>query len=118
MPWTYDQNSGRFYAPSGVEASSGISGDFLHANYGPSQRLQFAGPIPQGLYNIGHAYTHPVLGPLTMDLPPIGHIAFGRNNFRIHGTKGHHWASAGCIILDPETRRQIAMSGDRVLKVK
>jgi hypothetical protein len=101
MPWTYDQNSGRFYAPSGVEASSGISGDFLHANYGPSQRLQFA-----------------VLGPLTMDLPPIGHIAFGRNNFRIHGTKGHHWASAGCIILDPETRRQIAMSGDRVLKVK
>ena len=118
MPWTYDQQSGRFYTPSGVAATSGVSGDFLHVNYSPSQALPFAGPIPRGFYQIGHAYHHPVLGPVTMDLSPIGHTALGRTDFRIHGTKGHHWASAGCIILGPETRQQIAMSGDRVLTVR
>jgi hypothetical protein len=117
MPWTYEQQSGRLYSPAGVEVASGTSGDFLHANSPSSQRLQFAGPVPQGLYQIGHAH-HSHLGPLTMDLSPIGHNALGRTDFRIHGGSGHHWASAGCIILGPETRRQIAMSGDRVLRVR
>lgn len=117
MPWTYDQNSGGFYSPGGFELTTGVSGDFLHANYSPSQSLPFGGPIPQGLYQIGHAY-HSHLGPLTMDLSPIGHNALSRTDFRIHGTKGHHWASAGCIILEPEIRRQIAESADRVLRVR
>src|SRR5579864_6406044 len=117
MPWTYEQNSGRLFKPSGIEATQGISGDFLHANFPPSQGLQFAGPIPVGLYRIGHAYpSH--LGPFTMDLTPIGHNALDRHDFRIHGTKGHHWASEGCIILGPEIRQEIAMSSDRVLKVR
>ena len=73
MPWIYDQQSGRFYTPKGNELKWGVSGDFMHANYSPSQSLPFSGPIPCGFYQIGHAYHHPVLGPVTMHLSPIGH---------------------------------------------
>jgi hypothetical protein len=118
MPWTYDQQSGQFYTPQGLEAASGVSGNFRNVNYSPAQGLPFGGPIPRGFYRIGHAYKHSKLGPLTMDLFPIGHSALGRPDFRIHGTMGHHWASAGCIILGPEIRQQIAMSPDRMLTVR
>ena len=119
LPWTYEQSSGRLYSPAGaIVTLSGVSGNFLNANSSSAGGLPFGGPIPPGPYNIGQAYHHPHLGPSTMDLTPIGHNALGRKDFRIHGTSGKRWASAGCLILDPQIRLQIALSGDRVLQVR
>jgi hypothetical protein len=120
MPWTYDQRSGRLHRPNGQVAGDGYSGNFLNANYPPAQSSQFAGPIPAGSYTIGQAYQHPTKGPLTRDLTPIGHSAAGRSDFRIHGdnrsSPGN--ASAGCVILSPDIRNEMALSPDRVLKVR
>ena len=121
MPWIYDQLSASLYAPNGTEvtnsASGSYSGNFRYANYPPAQGLSFAGPIPKGRYKIGESYHHPHLGPLTMDLSPDGHSALGRTEFRIHGSSGHH-SSAGCIILGPDIRLEIAVSVDRTLEVR
>ena len=118
--WVYEQRSGRLCRPDGSEATDsarpGYAGNMLNANYPPAQGLPFGGPIPRGLYRIGHPYFHPRLKALTMNLDPIGHSALGRTDFRIHG--GHGNASAGCIILPEAVRREVAMSPVRTLTVR
>jgi hypothetical protein len=52
-----------------------------------------------------------------MRLTPVGHDAFGRDGFLIHGDNLTHDASTGCIILPPEIRDMIAASEDRDLEV-
>jgi hypothetical protein len=84
------------------------------------QAVENIGPIPEGLFIIGPAYTHPILGPLTMNLvPQVGTNMFGRFAFRIHGDSKEHPgnASDGCIVQEEPNRVAVSTSPDRLLKV-
>lgn len=75
------------------------------------------GPIPSGRWRIGPAYLHPSKGPIVMTLSPVGHVAYYRDHFLIHGDNKLGNASEGCIILGRPLRHQIASSGDAELEV-
>ena len=53
-----------------------------------------------------------------MALTPVGHVAFYRSDFLIHGNNSANNASEGCIILPPLARHQIANSPDKELVVE
>lgn len=85
-----------------------------------SENIPMRGPIPRGLWTIGPAYEHPVLGPIVMNLDPsLKTNTFGRSLFRIHGDSIEHPgdASDGCIVLQLTLRKIVAASGDRALTV-
>lgn len=80
------------------------------------------GPIPEGAWKIEPPYTHPQLGPVTMNLTPWPATdTHGRDAFRIHGdnSKGDQSASHGCIIAPRTAREAIAarLAVDNVLIV-
>lgn len=68
------------------------------------------GPLPQGLYRVGHweAY-HPGLGPLVTYLQQIEGETFGRSGFFIHGASSEHPGeeSKGCIVIPREGRDKV-----------
>jgi hypothetical protein len=120
MSWDYEQSSGRFFDPEGIYIGDGYSGIGLGLNNDSDQQTPNEGPIPQGQYSIGQAFTHPQCGPLSMRLDPInGTDTFGRSGFLIHGdsTAMNHTASHGCVILSHDIRQLIENSTDRVLLV-
>lgn len=114
--WTYRQSDGELLHDAQFEGS-GYSGAGVGRNNPLMEDVPNVGPIPQGLYNIGEAYTHEHLGPVVMNLFPVGHDAHGRSAFRIHGDNVNHDASHGCIILGPAIRRMIAEGADKQLTV-
>jgi len=120
MPWTYHQATGQLFH-NGVLVGTGYSGGGTTAATGrnnPSmQGLANQGPIPTGQYTVGASYQHPLKGPTSMNLAPLGHAALGRTGFMIHGNNVQNNASQGCIIMGPAIRQQIANSGDTVLNV-
>ena len=71
------------------------------------------GPIPEGRYSIGPAFTHPRTGRLTMRLTPQpGTHMFGRDGFLIHGGNFETLASSkGCIVVQPSGRRELSDLG-------
>jgi hypothetical protein len=77
------------------------------------------GPIPPGLYKIGHAFTSPRTGPIAMPLTPVGHNAMGRSDFEMHGDSIEHpgQASHGCIILPRPVRLAIDAGTDKFIQV-
>lgn len=76
---------------------SGI-GNGLNNSY--MEDIRQIGPIPRGTWVMGEPHFSPHTGVYTMDLSPIGHTAFGRSLFRVHGDNRamNHTASHGCII--------------------
>lgn len=111
-------DSGRFYGSDGTQLTIGYSGSKEGLNNPSLEDIQNIGPIPRGCYTIGPEYSHPVLGPCTMNLTPEpGTNTFGRSLFRIHGDNSQHDASHGCVILNKQTRQLIAQSSSRILKV-
>lgn len=119
--WVYHQLSGHLYSPDGILICSyGYSGKGVGKNNPALQHLKRVGPIPRGLYTIGIAYKHPVLGILTMNLYPYPeNEMFHRGSFRIHGDsfKDPGNASNGCPVFPSWVRRQISESKDKVLQV-
>jgi len=120
MAWTYSQSTGQL-KHNGTVVGTGYSGAGMTTATGRNnpamQSLHNQGPIPQGHYHIGTAYFHRHKGPITMNLTPVGHNAFGRTEFRIHGDNAANNASEGCVILGPTIRHQISASGDAALLV-
>lgn len=118
MSWLYSQRTGRL-THNGQMVSNGYSGKGIGRNNPQLEQTQNVGPIPRGRYRIGPAHTHPGKGPITMSLAPIGHMAYGRTHFLIHGDSRANPgnASEGCIILQLDVRRRIAASRDRILEV-
>lgn len=114
--WVYDQKTGNLTRNEKL-VGLGYSGTGEGRNNPASEAVPNVGPIPRGLYSIGKAYAHPKLGPVVMNLDPIGHNALGRTAFRIHGDNAKHDASEGCVILGPSVRRLIAASDDKQLTV-
>ena len=123
MPWQYDQSSGEMRRPDGSLLGTSYSGQLgAGRNNAEMESVPFVGPIPQGQYSIG-APRKSGTKPHVLDLTPVGHIAYGRTEFMIHGgipagQPGSGDASAGCIILSPiGLRQEISNSGDNVLEV-
>lgn len=69
------------------------------------------------MWQIGEAYHHRQLGPVTMNLEPMDGNNTNRTLIRIHGDNDSGDASTGCIVLSRELREMIANSGDNVLMV-
>lgn len=118
MPWTYDQSSGELRDPSGQPAGRGYAGKKGPArNNRAYERVVAVGPLPVGGYRIGPAHTSRRTGPVAMNLTPVGHAAYGRSAFQIHGDNARNDASSGCIIFARPIRDRIAASPDRMLLV-
>jgi hypothetical protein len=109
--WRYDQTSGDI-SHDGSYEGRGYSGHGEGRNNPALEAKPMVGPIPGGLWAIGSPYTHPKLGPLVMNLTPVGHDARGRSLFRIHGdnSQGNESASEGCIVAGRAIRQAIADS--------
>ena len=115
--WLYSQRDGEL-THDGAFVGTGYSGKDTGRNNPALQDVVGVGPIPQGHYDIGPSFAHPVLGPCVMQLTPTHYTdTFGRSGFYIHGDNARHDASHGCIILGPSIRHQIAASDDRELSV-
>lgn len=116
--FTYEQSTGRMLH-DGAEIGVGYSGRGDGKNNPDMEDVQGVGPIPRGQWRIGAAYQHPHLGPVVMNLDPMGFNPYGRSAFRIHGDSISHpgEASDGCIILPRPVRQMIASSSDKVLMV-
>ncbi len=116
----YQQSTGRFTDPTGRLIGVGYSGRGSGLNNPQLQMVPTKGPIPQGLYKIGPAETHPKLGPMVMAITPYGEQElFGRAGFFIHGDNQgmNYTASEGCIILSHEARAALAASENKRLRV-
>lgn len=114
MKFTFEQKTGRFLGLDGKVLATGYAGHGAGVNNPGMEAVRAVGPIPRGEWSIGQAYKSKTgLGPVVMNLDPVGHDAHGRTLFRIHGDngKGDRSASHGCIILPPAVRRLIAASG-------
>jgi len=118
MSWTYQQSTG-IISRDGKPLAKGYSGAPGHVNNPASQHIRMFGPIPRGWWKIADPIRHPKLGAVAMRLAPVGHDAFGRTSFLIHGdnSRRNRTASQGCIILDLLARQIIAKSGDKDLEV-
>lgn len=120
--WTYQQRNGRLLHDA-REVWTGYAGCGEGLNNPAMQDVKGIGPLPQGLYTIGHPYAHEHLGPVCMNLTPDQHnLMFGRGDFRIHADNVHNnqSASEGCIVMPLAVRIKIAEAvtkGDAKLDV-
>lgn len=119
MTWTYSQSTGQLRQGE-VLIGTGYAGYGEGVNNPADQAVPNIGPIPQGMYDIGPAFTHPTAGPMTMRLKPRPETnTFGRDGFLMHGDTASmdHTASHGCIIMNRTVRATVAVSTDRALQV-
>lgn len=119
MTWTYQQSTGKLWAPRGRQITVGYSGHGEGKNSPAHQDIRNVGPIPRGLWRIGPAYDSQRVGPMALPLDPIGHDCCGRTYFRAHGDSAKHpgEASKGCVILGRMIRERINASPDKELMV-
>jgi type VI secretion system (T6SS) effector TldE1-like protein len=117
--WQYHQSTGQiFYGDQLV--GTGYAGRDADKNIPADQGVPNEGPLPQGIYTIGGAYTDPHLGPLVMRLTPDpSNEMFGRSGFFIHADSVVHpgQASEGCIVMPQSVRIAISIHPDRQLQV-
>lgn len=119
MPWVYHQRTGELWL-DGALLGDGYSGHGFGKNNPALQKVKNVGPIPQGDYLIGNAFTDPERGTVVMPVTPkLGTDTWGRYGFLIHGDSvlNPGQASDGCIILGPDLRLQISSSDDRDIEV-
>ncbi|CNL05270.1 tlde1 domain-containing protein [Yersinia pseudotuberculosis] len=117
MAWIYKQSTGQIYHNDEL-VDAGYSGVLTNKNNPDRQQVRGMGPLPRGTYRITGQSTSK--GPMTIILQQTAGDTFGRSLFRIHGerTQGPAgFASEGCIILGPATRRRILRSGDTTVEV-
>ena len=123
--WTYVQKTGELLR-DGSHVALGYSG-FDNPETGQRgknnpelERVEEVGPIPVGKYLIGTPHDTLTHGPFVLPLTPDpGNEMFGRSAFLMHGDSvvAPGTASRGCIIMSRAVRREVAASGDKVLRV-
>lgn len=118
MSYTYDVASGAMFENSSF-LWTGYSGHNEGFNNPGMEAVHAVGPIPRGAWSLGPWYDHPRLGPIVTDLTPVGHNAFGRTEFLIHGDNNfsNQSASHGCIVISRTIRELMRESGDTDLIV-
>lgn len=104
-----DKHNGK---ATSLRVHSPYSFDITNKNNPDHQHVKGLGPLPRGTYKIaGHSNSK---GPITIILEQTSGESFGRSEFRIHGDHKYGpagFASEGCIILSPSTRRKILRDG-------
>lgn len=122
--WTYEQSSGRLYAPDGTHAATGYAGgnegkNPEGVNNHNMQDQKGIGPLPVGFYTFGDVVQQSQLGPYAIHLVPDStNNMYGRGGFFCHGdTTPSGNASEGCIIMPRAVRNEIVASGDKQLAV-
>lgn len=129
MSWTFEQCTGKMFAPDGSLTGQGYSGggtdpgnlEAIKGKNNPAmQKVHNEGPLPAGWYTMQgpiNSHTH---GPYAIPLlPDISNVMYGRDAFLCHGDSVVHpgFASEGCIIQDHLTRVKMWESGDHRLNV-
>jgi hypothetical protein len=123
--WTYVQKSGELLR-DGLYIATGYSGyddpetGRKGKNNSELERVEDVGPIPVGKYFIGTPHDTLTHGPFVLPLTPDpANVMFGRSAFLMHGDSVVEpgTASRGCIIMSRVVRKQVATSGDNVLRV-
>ncbi len=117
--YVYEQSTG-WLRQGPMTVARGWAGRPPFKNNPDGWRAIGVGPLPCGRYTIGAPYTHPLLGPVTMNLTPAPENDMaGRSAFRIHGASAEdtEFSSKGCIVLSRADREAIATSGDTELHV-
>ena len=109
MAWLYEQLTGNLYAPDGLLAGTGYSGQPPHTNIPADQSLEGLGPIPCGLWHavemIPDTEKH---GPYVIRLEPDPATdTLGRSGFLMHGDSIARpgYGSDGCIV-EPRAVRE------------
>lgn len=122
MAWTYNSSTGVMLRPDGSKLTTGYSGSPAGKNNPNLESVHNVGPIPRGQWTIGPAYTVDYEG----KKPPVMHLIpvkvpnlNGRSGFLIHGDSisAPGTASLGCVIIDHNSRLEIADSLDQDLDV-
>lgn len=109
----YSQSSGLMYLEdherNRITLARGYSGHGTSINDPESEGLAGRGPIPRGVWKVGSMFDSPSTGPYAIPLTPVGHDAYHRSGFQIHGDNSHgdRSASTGCIILPRHIRLAI-----------
>jgi hypothetical protein len=123
--WTYVQKTGELLH-DGLHFAEGYSGydDPDSGQQGKNnpelENVEDVGPIPVGKYFIGSPHDTLTHGPFVLPLTPDpANEMFGRSAFLIHGDSvvDPGTASRGCIIMGRAVRKQVAVSGDKLLQV-
>lgn len=111
----YSQSSGLLYLADNdgnrTAFARGYSGHGTCINDPDAEGFAGRGPIPRGVWKIHDPVDHQRLGPCSFYLTPVGHDAYHRSEFFIHGDNRHgdRSASTGCIILGRNIRRVIEL---------
>lgn len=119
----YSQSSGIMYIydheRNWIALASGYSGAGTSINDPDSEGFGGRGPIPRGVWKVGTAFNSERTGPYAIPLTPVGHDAYHRTGFQIHGDNKHgdRSASTGCIILPRSIRLAIINLRIDVLEV-
>jgi len=108
---TYEQATGLFTIHTPLPRRFvGYSGHGRGRNNPDLQAVRCTGPIPRGVWTVSRAWDDSKHGPICFRLTPKpGTDTFGRSGFLIHGDNVRGDASLGCIILEREARRAIAL---------
>lgn len=117
--WTYSQSTGAIRSPEMLEGT-GYSGFGPGLDNGALESEPNVGPIPKGQWQIIEWLdNYETKGPVVAKLEPVGHDAYGRSGFLIHGDNSdmNHTASLGCIIAARYIRQAWRASGDHDLMV-
>lgn len=119
----YSQSSGVMYLGdhdnNRITLARGYSGHGTSINDPDSEGFVGRGPIPRGVWKVGSPVSSDRMGPHCIPLSPVGHDAYHRSGFYIHGDNRHgdRSASTGCIILDRNIREAITHLRIDVLEV-
>lgn len=119
MSWIYSQGKG-LISRDALMAGTGYSGHGEGLNNHLLEADKGIGPIPRGRWKIVRwDAQHADKGPVVGVLEPVGHDAYGRSGFLIHGAheNDHHDSSHGCIVTPRTVRETMQYSGDTDLFV-
>lgn len=120
--WTFEQQSGKLFDPSGNLIGVGYSGHGEGLNAPGFETIADVGPLPAGLYTVEEPIDSATHGPFALPLnpDPANHM-FGRDDFLMHGDSvthaGQRVASLGCIIMSRDVREAVWASSDHELQV-
>ncbi len=116
--WTYSQSTG-IISDGEPFHDKGYSGHGEGLNNPKLEMVHNLGPIPKGVWEIGHWFDDKHLGPCVVALRPVSQNTFGRGGFFIHGDNKlmNHSASDGCIILPRYIRQALKASGATEIEV-
>lgn len=119
--YTYKISTGTLYDLAMQVFGQGWAGQPPYKNDPNATDKSGQGPLPIGFYTIGTAYTHPHIGPLTMNLTPDpANDMKHRDLFRMHGASASdpQHSSEGCIIMPHDVRLAVANNLDREFKLQ